>query len=185
MSKKRLATLWLDGCSGCHMSLLDLDTLLLDIAQKVDVVASPYVDYKSEDYFPDDIDVALVEGSVSSEEDLHKAQLIRRKSKVIVAFGDCAVTGNVSAMRNLVDLDSALASIYGDKADVNKTVRPETGGESLVPKLLPKVLPLGQVVHVDYYLPGCPVPAPAIHAALLALIEGREPDLAGLTRFGM
>ncbi len=76
VSKARLATVWLDGCSGCHMSFLDMDERLLLVAEKADLVYSPLVDTKE---FPDDVDIALVEGAVSSEEDLHKIQMVRGK----------------------------------------------------------------------------------------------------------
>src|SRR5262252_4094762 len=85
MSKKRLATVWLDGCSGCHMSFLDMDERLIELAGRVDLVYSPLVDTKE---FPADVDIALIEGAVSSEEDLHKIQMIRSRTKTLVSFGD-------------------------------------------------------------------------------------------------
>src|SRR6516164_749044 len=97
MSKARIATVWLDGCSGCHMSFLDMDERLLELAGKVDLVYSPLVDTKE---FPANVDIALIEGAVSSEEDLHKIRMIRDRTKMLVSFGDCAVTANVPAMRN-------------------------------------------------------------------------------------
>ena len=97
MSKARVATLWLDGCSGCHMSLLDMDERLLDLAGKIDVVFSPLVDQKE---FPENVDVALVEGAVSSDEDLEKIRKVRARSRLLVSLGDCAVTANIPSMRN-------------------------------------------------------------------------------------
>jgi NAD-reducing hydrogenase small subunit len=91
MSKARIATVWMDGCSGCHMSLLDIDEKLLDIAEKIDLVWSPLVDIKE---FPDNVDVALVEGAISSEEDVERIHNVRSKTKILVALGDCAVTGD-------------------------------------------------------------------------------------------
>ncbi len=78
MSKKKMATVWLDGCSGCHMSFLDMDERLLAIAGAADLVYSPLVDAKE---FPEDVDVTLVEGAVSSEEDLHKIKTGARAHK--------------------------------------------------------------------------------------------------------
>ena len=98
MSKKRIATVWLDGCSGCHMSFLDMDERLLAIAGAADLVYSPLVDAKE---FPENVDVTLVEGAVSSEEDLHKIKLVRERTKILISLGDCAVTANVPGMRNL------------------------------------------------------------------------------------
>ncbi len=97
MSKLKLATVWLDGCSGCHMSFLDMDERLLEIAELVDVVYSPIVDTKE---FPDEVDIALVEGAVASVDDEKKIKKIRAHSKLLVAMGDCAVAGNVPSMRN-------------------------------------------------------------------------------------
>ena len=97
MTKPRVATVWLDGCSGCHMSLIDLDERLLDIFDRADLVYGPLVDFKE---FPENVDVCLVEGAVSSEDDLHKIKLVRERTKTIIAFGDCAVTSNVPGMRN-------------------------------------------------------------------------------------
>ncbi|MGE5153116.1 MAG: NADP oxidoreductase, partial [Bdellovibrio bacteriovorus] len=95
--KITVATAWLDGCSGCHMSFLDMDERLVDLAQRVDIVYSPLVDTK---VLPDQVDVGILEGSVSSDEDLHKAQAFRKHCKLLISLGDCAVNGNVPAMRN-------------------------------------------------------------------------------------
>ena len=95
----RLATIWLDGCSGCHMSLLDMDERLLDVVEKYELVYSPLVDVKE---FPDNVDVTLVEGAVSTEADLAKLRKVRARTRALVSLGDCAVTGNIPALRNLV-----------------------------------------------------------------------------------
>ena len=97
MSKAKLATVWLDGCSGCHMSFLDMDELLIELAELVDVVYSPIVDTKE---FPDEVDIALVEGAVASVDDEKKIKKIRAHSKMLIAMGDCAVAGNVPQLRN-------------------------------------------------------------------------------------
>ncbi len=96
-AKPTLATTWLDGCSGCHMSFVDLDERLLEIAELVDLVYSPLVDTKD---YPDWVDICLVEGAVSSEDDLHKIRMLREHTGTLVSFGDCAVTANVPGMRN-------------------------------------------------------------------------------------
>jgi NAD-reducing hydrogenase small subunit len=177
MGKIRFATVWLDGCSGCHMSFLDIDERLIDLADKVEVVCSPYVDHHGE--FPDNIDLVLIEGAVSSEEDLHKLKLIRKKAKKIIALGDCAVTGNVTAMRNICGLENALDRAYNQLADLNNSI-PATD----LPVQLEKVLPLNEVVKIDYFVPGCPPPADAIFETLSAIVEGRRPEIEKYTRFG-
>src|SRR5512133_1893237 len=97
MSKKKLATVWLDGCSGCHMSFLDMDERLIELAGKIELVYSPLVDVKE---FPKDVDVTIVEGAVATNEDEAKIKKIRRRTKFLLALGDCGITGNVPAMRN-------------------------------------------------------------------------------------
>jgi NAD-reducing hydrogenase small subunit len=169
-NKVRLATVWLDGCSGCHMSFLDMDERLIELAGAVDLVYSPLVDTKE---FPDEVDLTLVEGSVSSEEDLAKIQKIRAHTRVLVSLGDCAVTGNVPSLRNPIDTEVVLQHIYLKHAP-----------QEIVPRLLPKVLPVHQVVAVDAFLPGCPPPADAIYYALTELLAGRIPDMSTMTRFG-
>jgi NAD-reducing hydrogenase small subunit len=116
MEKARIATLWLDGCSGCHMSLLDMDERLLEIAGKIELVFSPVVDTKE---FPDNVDLTLVEGAVASDEDLEKIKHVRSKTKLLVALGDCAVTGNVPAMRNNFVLEEVLRRSYIENATAN------------------------------------------------------------------
>ena len=118
-TKVRLATVWLDGCSGCHMSLLDIDERLIDLAQLVDVVWGPLVDAKE---FPENVDVTLVEGAVSSEEDLHRIRLVRARTKILVSLGDCAVTGNVPAMRNQFGADAVLKRAYLENATLDAQI---------------------------------------------------------------
>ncbi len=181
--KPTVATVWLDGCSGCHMSLMDLDERLIQLASLVDVVHSPVVDPKE---FPQSVDVTLVEGAVSSEEDLHKAQIIRARSKVVIALGDCAVTGNVQAMRNYWDREDLFARAYVENAQEPPT--PEMRKAALpvvvVPPLRPHATPLHEVIKVDLYLPGCPPPADAIWYVLTEFLAGRTPVPATVSRFG-
>ena len=174
--KKRLATVWLDGCSGCHMSFLDMDERLVDLAGLVDLVYSPLVDIKE---FPEDVDIALVEGAVSSEEDLHKIQMIRGKTKTLVSLGDCAVTANVPGMRNPFSTKSVYDRAYRE----NATLDPGTPTQ-VIPALLPYSRPVHEVVKVDLFVPGCPPSADVIHYVLTELLEGRQPELSPKTRFG-
>lgn len=176
MKKVRLATVWLDGCSGCHMSLLDMDEAILNVAKRADVVYGPLVDAQE---FPKAVDVTVVEGAVSSQEDLAKLQTIRQRTKLLVALGDCAVTGNVPAMRNQHPARKLLERIYVEGAQVNKGV-PADG----VPALLRQAVPLHEAVKVDLHVPGCPPSAKAIAMVLGELVEGRVPDLGSKVKFG-
>ncbi len=107
--KIRLATVWLGGCSGCHMSFLDLDEKLLELAERVTLVYSPIADVKE---FPEGVDVTLVEGAVANVDNLKLAQEIRARSRLVVSFGDCAVTGNVPSLRNRLEVDKVLNAVY-------------------------------------------------------------------------
>lgn len=175
MTRPTLATTWLDGCSGCHMSFLDMDERLLELAARADIVYSPLIDIKT---YPDMVDICLVEGAVSSEDDLHKIKMIREHTKTLVSFGDCAVTANVPAMRNPIGVKPLLDRAYLENATINKQIPLE-----VIPALLPMARPVHRVVPVDVFLPGCPPSADLIYGALVDLLEGRTPDTVG-ARFG-
>jgi NAD-reducing hydrogenase small subunit len=174
MGRLKLATVWLAGCSGCHMSFLDLDEWLLELAAMADLVYSPVLDTKE---FPEGVDVTLVEGAVANSDNLEMAHKVRQRSKVVVSFGDCAVTGNVTAMRNsLAKAAPVLERSYVELANELAGV-PSTDG--VLPMLLDRVEPLHAVVPVDYFLPGCPPSAPEIRAVLEAVVAGKAPKLEG------
>ncbi len=164
--KIRLATVWLGGCSGCHMSFLDLDERLIDLLEQVELVYGPLVDAKE---FPQDVDICLVEGAVTNVENLELARTIRNNSKQVISFGDCAVTGNVTSMRNRIPVKDLLTAVYHE-------AQAPIGAESLkvLPALLKKALPLHQAVKVDIYLPGCP-PAPERIATVVTALLNKQP----------
>jgi NAD-reducing hydrogenase small subunit len=169
VNKPRLATIWLGGCSGCHMSFLDLDERLLDLAARVEFCASPITDYKD---FPQ-ADITLVEGAVANEDHLEQIEKVRRQTKTLVALGDCAVTGNVTALRNVFPVEDVLDRAYRENSAVVIGI---PSGNAIVPRLLPRVRPVHEVVKVDYFIPGCPPSADTIHDFLMALLDGRTPE---------
>ncbi len=175
--KPRLATAWLGGCSGCHMSFLDLDERLIDLAGLVDLCYSPIADIKE---FPEEVDIALVEGAVANQDHLREIRLIRERSKILIAFGDCAVTGNVTALRNLFSLENVLNRAYRENSTV---IRGVPTGNGIVPRLLPRVLRIQDAVRVDHFLPGCPPAPDAIYAFLKDLLAGRA-AAANRVKFG-
>jgi NAD-reducing hydrogenase small subunit len=182
MGRLRLATMWLGGCSGCHMSFLDLDEFLIDLIDRVDVVYSPLVDTK---VYPENVDVALVEGAVCNEDNLALLRRIRAHTKFLIAFGDCAVTGNVSAIRNVLPhgAEAVLKRSYVENGDRNAQI-PETES-GIVPPLLEKVIPIHAVVPVDLFLPGCPPPADRIKAVVAGLLNNAPVTREGsMIRFG-
>lgn len=157
------------------MSLLDMDTAIIALARKIDLVYGPLVDAQE---FPEDVDVTLVEGAVSSQDDVTKLQKIRQGTQLLVALGDCAVTGNVPAMRNCVPVNKLLQRIYVEGADEGKNIPTER-----VPALLKQARPLREFVKVDVCLPGCPPPARMISGVLQDLIEGKKSE-AFSAKFG-
>lgn len=176
MKQARLATVWLDGCSGCHMSVLDMDEAIIAIAKRIEVVYGPLVDAQE---FPKAVDVVLIEGAISSQEDLERVRTIRQRSKLVVALGDCAVTGNVPAMRNQIAPRKLLERIYIEGVQENPGI-PTEG----VPALLRHAIPVHEVVKVDLHVPGCPPSAQAIVFVLGELLDGRVPDLSSKVKFG-
>jgi len=176
MKKVKVATVWLDGCSGCHMSLLDMDAAIISLARKIDLVYGPLVDAQE---FPEDVDVTLVEGAVSSQDDLNKIQKIRQRTQVLIALGDCAVTGNVPAMRNSIPVQKLLQSIYVDGVQEGKVVPSDR-----VPVLLKQARPLREFVKIDLCLPGCPPPSKVIFSVINDLLEGKKPDAGRKVKFG-
>jgi NAD-reducing hydrogenase small subunit len=176
MDKVKIGTCWLDGCSGCHMSLLDIDEAIVGVLRKADIVFGPLVDAQE---WPEGVDVAVIEGAVSSQDDLKLVQTARARSRYLIALGDCAVTGNVPSMRNGIPVRKLLERVYIEGADESAGV-PTDG----VPPLLRQAEPIRQAVKVDLHVPGCPPRPNAILMVLSELLEGREPDLGSKLRFG-
>jgi NAD-reducing hydrogenase small subunit len=175
--KIRVATAWLSGCSGCHMSFLDIDERLIELAKKITVVYSPIVDVKE---FPETVDVTLIEGAVANEEQLEMLKKIRARTKILISLGDCAVDGNVTALRNswLKSDQAILERAYKDPADLNAAI------PNAVPKLLVNARPLHEIVKVDFYIPGCPPHADLIYYVLAELLAGRTPVMEGRSKYG-
>ncbi len=177
--KPRVATIWLEGCSGCHMSFLDMDERLVQLAEQMDLVFSPIMDIKE---FPKNVDVTLVEGAINTDEDLEKLHKVRSRTKILVSFGDCAVTGNVPSMRNEFSRKDVLERAYVEHATLNPGM--PSFGEDGVPRLLPRARPVHEFVPVELFVPGCPPPPDAIFFVVSELLAGRMPDPGPLTRFG-
>ncbi len=175
--KARFATVWLSGCSGCHMSFLDQDERLVDLAKKITLVHSPIADVKE---FPDNVAITFIEGAVANVDQEAMLKKVRSRTTVLVSLGDCAVTGNVTALRNawLHSDQAVLERAYGDKSNLNAQIPTQ------VPKLLIHARPLHEVVKVDHFIPGCPPNADLIYYVLTELLAGREPVMEERSKYG-
>jgi NAD-reducing hydrogenase small subunit len=168
-AKVRVATMWLSGCSGCHMSFLDLDERIVELVKLVDILYSPIVDVKE---IPD-VDVGIVEGCVNNNEQEHELKKLRSRCKVLIALGDCAVTGNIPGLRNQFTLKDCLLRAYEQTESTKISCIPN---DPVVPVLNAKARPLQEFVKVDLSIPGCPPDADVIWYALTELLAGRMPQ---------
>jgi NAD-reducing hydrogenase small subunit len=171
MGKPLVATAPLTGCFGCHMSLLDIDERILQLVDLVEFDKSPINDIKT---FTRPVDVGLLEGGISNEENLEWLREFRKNCKVLISVGQCAITGGVPAMRNTIPLKECLEEAYLNGPTVVDGVIPN---DPDLPILLDKVYPCHEVVKIDYFLPGCPPSADTLWAALTALLTGKDVGL--------
>lgn len=175
MGKIKLATDWLDVCSGCHMSILDIDERIVELIKHVEITSSPITDLK---HPPEDgVDVGILTGAVSNTHQVEAAKLMRERCKILISLGDCAVFGGICTMRNFFDKEDVLEYGYiktmSTDADGTVPRSPELG------VLLDRVKAVNEVVKVDLHIPGCPPPADAIWYAVTELLQGRIPVLTG------
>ncbi len=170
MAKPKIATAWLAGCAGCHMSFLDIDEAIVALSKQVEFTRSPITDIK--EFSP--VDVGIVEGAVTNTENEHVLKELRANCKILMAWGDCACFGGIPTMLNLFDKDEALRRVF---IESESTVNGKIPSSEDLPKLLKQVKPVNQVVKVDCYVPGCPPSAKAIYYAVAQLLEGRIPVL--------
>jgi len=174
MAKPKVASDWLCGCAGCHMSLLDIDERIALVAELVDLRSTPITDLKEPD--ASGVDVGILEGGVANTANEEVAHKFRKRAKLLVAFGDCAVFGGVPAMRNFVGAEAALQRAYVETESTD-----ESGKIPSDPELaqMTKVRALQEVVPVDFFIPGCPPDPDTIFYVLSELGQGRTPKLDG------
>ena len=169
-AKVRIATVSLAGCFGCHMSFLDMDERLVALLEQVEFNRSPLTDIKH----CGKCDIGLIEGGLCNEENVQVLREFRDNCKILIAVGACAINGGIPAMRNHFSLRECLEESYLDGLGV---VNPQIPNDVELPLLLSKVHALHEVVHVDYYLPGCPPSADDFVKVLGDLLEGKVPAL--------
>jgi len=168
LAKVKIASAWLDACSGCHMSFLDIDEAIVDLASKIELTATPITDFK--EFTP--VDVGIIEGAISNEHDEEVAKKLRANCKILMVWGDCACFGGIVSMRNLFTTEEILDRYYHTEGSICDKI---PSSEDLPPLI--HVKPVNQVVKVDCYVPGCPPRTKAILYALSELLEGRIPIL--------
>lgn len=182
-AKPKLALYWAASCGGCEIAVLAIDDKILEVAKAFDIVLWPVaVDGKVRDIerMPDkDIDVCLFNGAIRNSEQEYMARLLRRKSRILVAFGSCAHEGCIPGLANQFTRDQIFQYVYQDAPSVDNPqgVRPTpevevAEGMLHIPLFYDTVRTLDQTVEVDYYLPGCPPEAENIWAAIQAVVAG-------------
>ena len=169
-NKIRIATTSLAGCFGCHMSILDIDERLIPLVELVEFDRSPLTDIKK----VSSCDIGIIEGAIANTENVEVLHEFRKACKIVIAMGACALNGGVPSLRNQYSISECLQESYLDGIGVDNPMIPL---DPELPELLDRVLPIHEVVKVDYMLPGCPPSADEIWAVLSALIEGRDVQL--------
>jgi F420-non-reducing hydrogenase small subunit len=171
MMKTRISTEWLSGCSGCHVAVVDLHEKLLNLVEDVEFVRIPVlIDEKG---YPE-ADVGIVEGAIRSEHDRHALLKMRESCKKLIAFGTCAVYGGPSGIGWLYDKDAILKKVYSE------TVTSAADGKLPMgaPELEQSVIPINEVVDIDFYIPGCPPHPYFIALAIKTLLGADVPDIS-------
>lgn len=161
----------LASCAGCEISILDLHEDILKLLEKADIVYAPVlVDSKE---LPDDVDIAIVSGSVRNEENQERLEELREKSNTLIAYGTCACYGGITGMADLYRPEEVTSRIYSDNPSTESAAVPS----EVVPELLPIVHPAGDFTEVDYYIPGCPPKEKLTGDILIPLVNGEEPNV--------
>ena len=184
--KLKFAFYWAASCGGCEIAVLDINEKILDVTAAADILFWPVaMDFKYKDVEAMDdghIDVCFFNGAIRNSEQKEMAHLLRRKSKVLVAFGSCAVTGGIPGLANMSDKKGVFDTVYLDNESIENPegIVPEPSsqvpeGELTIPEFFDTVDTLDQTVDVDYYLPGCPPPTDLILTAVTAIIKGELP----------
>jgi len=185
MRKKRIATVSLAGCFGCHTSLLDIDERMLELLKYAEFDRSPLNDLKR---FTQHCDIGFVEGGCCNEENVQTLQAFRKNCDVLVAVGQCAIMGGLPVMRNAImhsddPLRECLETAFLDGPYVHNPTNTIPNDPAL-PLLLDKVYTLADVVKVDYQIPGCPPSGDTIWEVLMALVQDRHARLPyALTKY--
>jgi len=183
MDKPKLALYWAASCGGCDIAILELNEKILEIEKHFQLVFWPVamdVKYAAvEEMPPDSIDLCLFNGAIRTSENEHMANVLRERSKTLVAFGSCAHEGCIPGLANTTTKDATFRFVYHDSPSTNngdgvepreRSRLPE--GEVRLPAYYETVRTLDQVVDVDYYIPGCPPQADRIWEVIELIVSG-------------
>ncbi len=184
--KLQVALYWGAACGGCDVAVLDTNEFILDVAAAADIRLWPIaVDGKYQDVEAMDdaeLDVTLFNGAVRNSENEHVAKLLRRKSKIMVAFGTCAHLGGIPGLANQFSREEIMERAYlnNPSLEVGNRTLPQTqtdcaAGQLEIPRFYARVYRLADVVEVDYTVPGCPPHPSQVKAVLTAVVTGTLP----------
>jgi F420-non-reducing hydrogenase small subunit len=193
--KPKIALYWAASCGGCEITMTELGMDLVAVSEQVDIVFWPCVmDFKYDDVEAMDdqeIDVCFFNGAIRTSENEHLAKLLRRKSKIMVAFGACSHTGGIPGLANDFDRESVLEVVFhtapslDDTAGIVPTVSTEVPeGEITLPSFYDRVQTLAQTVEVDYFMPGCPPVVDQVRTVLGVILEGQLPEPGAVVGVG-
>lgn len=184
-TKINLAIYWAAACGGCCVSVLDVHESLFAVVEHADLVFWPIAldfKYKDVEAMPDGhIDVTLFNGAIRNSENEHMARLLRKKTKVLVAYGSCAHMGGIPGLANFSNKEGIFNRVYFDSESTYNPdkVLPMTHFEVAegtldLPEFYNDVKTLDQVVPVDYYLPGCPPQTERLVEVFMAIVTGAQ-----------
>jgi NAD-reducing hydrogenase small subunit len=154
------------------MSLLDMDERIAKIVELVDLRSTPITDLKHPD--ESGVDVGILEGGINNTSNEEVAKMMRKRCKILVALGDCAVFGGVPAMRNFFTIEETLRRAYVETESTDAEGKIPDDAELARPT---RVRAVHEVVPVDIFVPGCPPDADTIFYVLSELAQGRKPVL--------
>jgi F420-non-reducing hydrogenase small subunit len=175
VKKAKIATMWLSGCSGCHLSIADIHEAIIDVMGLADFEFSPVLMDVKYDEVPDDLDAIIIEGGIRNDENRELAEMLREKAKIVIAYGSCAVYGGPQGIGNLFTKDEIIEEAYKNSAS---TINPEGILPSEdIPHLESRVRPLAEAIKVDLAIPGCPCLSEVAAQAILALLKGEPIEL--------
>ncbi len=185
--KPKVAICWLGSCGGCDEAVVDINEAVLTVADATDIILWPVaLDYKYhhiEAMQDGEITLSIINGHIRNSEQEEVARLLRKKSKLVLAFGACACFGGTPGMANFRTKDDIFNWVYRDAPTVvnpnDNRPQPKStvnGKELTLPEFYEQVYALNQSIDVDYYLPGCPPPPDLIVNAVMAVLEGRLPE---------